>query len=121
MAQATVRVTGLRETLSALNKINREAAKTVRNELKTAAEPVAATAREKLSRYPGASVKTIGPRAVTRGVYVTQRARKVTGLRGDFGALQMRRVLIPALAEHEDSIVKEVDDALSRLARSAGF
>lgn len=116
-----VRITGLRETLSALNRVNREAAKIVKAELVKAAEPVAATAREKLSRYPGASTRTIGPRAVTRGVYVTQRARKVTGLRGDFGALQMTRVLIPALEEHEDDLVDAADDALTRLARSAGF
>lgn len=118
---STLRVKNLRETLRALQKVNKDAGKTIRDDLKEAAEPVASTARAKLSRYVGASVGTIGPRASVRGVFVTQRARKVTGRRADFGALQMRRVLIPALEEHEDEVVDAVEDALDRLGRSAGF
>ena len=121
MAAATVRVRGLRETQRALQKVNKEAAKTVRDALKEATEPVASDARSRLSRYAGASVGTIGPRATNRGVFVTQRARKKTGKRGDFGVLQMQEVLVPALEEHEGEIVERVDDALERLARSARF
>ena len=102
MAAATVRVRGLRETQRALQKVNKEAAKTVRDALKEATEPVASDARSRLSRYAGASVGTIGPRATNRGVFVTQRARKKTGKRGDFGVLQMQEVLVPALEEHEN-------------------
>lgn len=120
-AAATVRVEGLRELNRALNKVNKDAAKTVRDELKTAAEPIAATARSRLSRFQGASTSTIGPPSVTAGVFVTQRKRKVTGKRGDFGALQMRDVLLPALEEHADDAVKAVEQAIDRLGRSAGF
>lgn len=121
MATGTVRVKGLRELQRSLSKVNKEAAKTVKDELKKVAEPVAATARGKLSRYAGASVSTIGPRVGVAGVFVTQRAKKVTGRRGDFGALTMRTALEPALEEHEDHIVNDVEDALDRLGRSAGF
>jgi hypothetical protein len=121
MAEATVRVRGLAETQRALRKVNKEAAKEVRDALKTAAGPVVSTAKLKLGVYPGASVGTIGPKVTMRSVFVTQRARKVTGLRPDFGRLQMTHVLEPALDEHVDDVVDEVEDALENLGRREGF
>lgn len=121
MAAATVRVRGLRETQRALNQVNRRAARAVRERLKKAAEPVAVSARERLSRYQGSSVQTISPRASGGNVFVTQRKKRVTGLRPDFGSLTMREALIPALHEHEDELVQEVEEALDDLGRLAGF
>lgn len=121
MAAATVRVKGLRELMRALNKVNKEAAKTVRAELIKAATPIAVSARSKISRYAGASTSTIGPRASVKGAFVTQRASKVTGVRGDFGVLQMRVGLEPALEEREDETVLAVEQALDRLGVRAGF
>lgn len=121
MAAGTVRVRNLRETQRALSNVSKESAKELRDALKKAAEPVAQTARSKLSRFPGASVRTVGPRVAARGVFVTQRARKVSGLRPDFGRLQMLEVLEPALDEHTDDVVEAVEDALDRLGRKEGF
>lgn len=64
---------------------------------------------------------TLAPRASVKGVFVTQRARKVSGKRADFGTLQMTSVLIPALDEHQDEVLDSVEQALDRLGRSAGF
>jgi hypothetical protein len=121
VASSTVRIKGLRETIRAFNKLEASVALEIRNELKDLAEPVAETARQKISRYAGASVGTIGPRASVRGAFVTQRAKKVTGQRADFGALQMTRGMIPALEEHEDEIVSGVEKTLDRLTATAGF
>jgi hypothetical protein len=121
MAGATVRVRGLAELNRALNTLNKEAKRAVLNELKTAAVPVAVDARSKISRYQGASLGTIRPRATGRSVFVTQSARKVTGKRGDFGALQMTRGLMPALDENTDKIVSGLEHAIDRLAASQGF
>lgn len=115
-----VRVRGLRETVSAFRKYDRALGTELRNELKKAAEPVAASARSKVTRWQGASTK-IAPRASGASVFVRQNARKVTGRRGDFGALQMRRAFIPALQENEEKVLSEVEDALDRFASSAGF
>ena len=117
----TVRIHGLRELNRALGKVNKDAGRKVRDALKEAAEPVAASARTRLARYPGASTATISPRATTRSVFVTQRKRKVSGLRPDFGTLQMKEVLLPALYDHEDDLVDAVEDALDRLGRMQGF
>jgi hypothetical protein len=121
MAEGTVRVKGLRELQSAFRRIDAEAATAVRKDLVETAQPVADAARGKISRYPGASLGTIRLRATTRSVFVTQGKRKVTGRRGDFGALQMRVGLIPALAENSDQIVRGVEQTLDRLASSNGF
>lgn len=117
----TVRVKGLRELQRSLSKVNKGVAKEVRDALKEAAEPVVSEAKAKLSAYPGASVGTIGPRVSVRSVFVTQRARKVSGLRSDFGRLQMTDVLEPALEENRGQVLDEVEDALDRLGRSEGF
>jgi hypothetical protein len=118
---AAVHVRGLRELDRSLGKVNRDAQKSVREGLKEAARPVVEAAKAKEGRWGGASIGTIGPRMVARGVFVTQRARKVTGLRGDFGALQMRQAFIPALEENEEEIVREVEHAIDVLLLGAGF
>jgi hypothetical protein len=121
VAGTTVRVRGLAELNRALNNLNKEAKRAVLDELKKTAEPVAADARSKISRYQGASLGTIKPRATGRSVFVTQNARKVTGKRGDFGALQMTRGLMPALDENTDKIVTGLEHAIDRLAAREGF
>lgn len=120
MAKETVRLRNYRETMRALQKVDKAKGKVIRDELKQAGEVVAVAARERISRYQGARVSQIGPRVSVRGVFVTQRARKVTGQRGDFGSLQMRH-LLGALAENEDKVIEGVEDALDRLIFIHGF
>lgn len=121
MPQAgTVTVRGLNETLRALNKIERGCHKRVLGGLMAAAEPVRRDWIGRIDRYQGASTGTIGPKMTTKGVFVTQRARKRTGKRGDFGALQMRHGL-NALFENYDETVKLTEKALDELTREAGF
>ncbi len=50
-----------------------------------------------------------------------QRARRTTGTRPDFGALQMRKVLIPALDDNEREILAGVEHMLDKLEREHGF
>jgi hypothetical protein len=107
-------------TMRALQSVDKGTAKTIKDELKQAGETVAEEARRRISVYPGARTAQIGPRATNRGVFVTQRARKVTGQRGDFGALQMGH-LIDALDEKEDDVIRGVEAAFDRLADRHGF
>jgi hypothetical protein len=116
-----VRVEGTREVIRAFREIERKLATDFGNDLKRAAEPVVDSAKGKISRYRGASLGTIRSRRRGGTVYVEQSKGKVTGLRGDFGALQMRRGLIPALGENEAQIVAAVNQTLDKYANSAGF
>jgi hypothetical protein len=120
MAAGTVRLKGYRETIRALEQIKRGAGKAMLGGLKDAAEPVRQEWISRLQRYQGASTSTIGPKVLTRGILVTQRARKRTGLRGDFGSLQMRHGLA-ALFDKQDETVKAVEKALDDLTREEGF
>lgn len=109
-----VKITGLRETTSALRKIDKQLPKVIQTELKKAAEPVAASAREKISRFKGAKLNTIRPRATGSAVYVRQNARKVSGLRPDFGRLQQAD-FEEALDENHEEVEDRVEKALDAL------
>lgn len=89
--------------------------------LKEAAEPVRREAQSLVSQYAGAKTSTIGPRVTTSGVYVTQRARKKTGLRADFGALQMVKGFIPALEHNVDEVEDGAERALDTIEHLGGF
>lgn len=117
---SSVRVKGLREVQRALRQVDKQLGNDFREELKKAGEPVAASARAKLTQWQGASTN-VKVHALGKGVFVRQQAKKVTGNRGDFGSLQMRKAFIPALVENEDRIEKDVEDALDRFVDKAGF
>jgi hypothetical protein len=117
----SLKITGLRETQRGFSRLKANIAIEFRKELKQLAEPVAVQARSLLSRYAGASLATIRPRASVRGAFVTQGAKKATGRRGDFGARQMVAGLLPALESEEDNIVAGAERMLDRLTASEGF
>ena len=115
---ATVKIHGLRELNRALNNLER---KDLGRELKEAAEPVVSSAKGKVTRFQGASVGTIRAKRTGLRVFVEQSKAKVTGQRGDFGSLQMRTVLEPALQENEGEVLGKVERALDRWGREEGF
>lgn len=118
---ATIRVSGLKEAQRAFKQCEGNLKKQMLLAGKAAAEPVAVSARSKLDRYNGISLNTIVPRSTMQGAFVTQKAKKVTGLRGDFGALQMTVGLMPALEENTAEIIEIYDHALGALTAEAGF
>jgi hypothetical protein len=120
MAAATVRITGLKELQRALRQVDKSLGADFKNELKKVGEPVARSAASKLTRWRGASTK-VRVHPLGKGVFVRQQARKVTGLRGDFGELQMRDAFEPALDENQHRIVQDLDDAIDRFINHAGF
>lgn len=118
MAAGTVRITGVKETIRSLEKIKRGSGKAVLAGLKEAAEPVRQEWISRIQKYQGVSTSTIGPKLLTKGVVIQQRASKRTGLRGDFGSLQMRHGL-GALFDKQDETLDEVEKALDKLTESA--
>lgn len=120
MAAGTVRIKGYREAMRALESIKRGAGKALLGGLMEAAEPVRKDWVSRLERYPGASTSTIGPKALTKGIVVQQRKRKVTGQRADFGSLQMRHGF-DALESKQDETLKLAEKAMDDLTREEGF
>lgn len=116
-----VHVTGYKESVRALNRVDKGTRRALLAGLKKAAEPVVQDARARLRSYPGLDTGSIVPRASSRGVFITQKHGKRTGTRPDFGALQMRVGLLPAAIDNYDDFVDRVDDALGVLIREEGF
>lgn len=121
MATGTVRVKGLRELRRDFRKISKSLDKEVRDGLKQAAEPVREEAANLFERYDARSAAGYRVSVRQKVVTVQQARRRTTGQRPDFGALQMRRALLPALARREDEVVEGVDRVLDRLAGHNGF
>lgn len=96
-------------------------AKELRSELREAGDIVRDDAAP---RFAGISPKSAaGYRTVVRarGVAVEQRLGRTTGLRPDFGALQMRKALEPAVDAKQSEVIEQVDGMLDRLGRNMGF
>lgn len=117
MAAGTVRLIGYRETLKALDDVDRKAAKL---KMTHVADPVVRDAKRLIGRYRGAKVNLIKPKATARAVVVQQGARKKTGKRPDYGFLQQRR-LEEALEQNEREVIRNVAKAVVELIADAGF
>lgn len=119
---ASVRLHGLKDLHRALKRYGSEVAKEIDDELRAGGEIIAADARARFAMIDVRSAA--GFRSRTKGfgrVVVEQRLRRKTGLRRDFGALQMRRALIPARSAGFDTVVDHLDRMLGRLAGEEGF
>lgn len=114
----TLAVRGLAPMIRDFDKLSRDGlSHPLRSELKRLAEPVARTARHRADEE-GYGCKTVtglqaGVRYAT--AVVRQQNRKTTGKHPEFGDLQMRKVLLPALREHEPEIVAGVEKLLDRM------
>ena len=117
----TIRVENARAVYAAFRKVDQKLATELGADLKKAVAPVVDAAKQKEQRWAGASINTIRSKRSGLRVFVEQSARKKTGLRPDFGALQMSSALEPALEENVEGIRGDVEDTLDRYARAAGF
>lgn len=119
---ASVKVHGLKELQRALKRYGAEATREIDEALKDAGEDIRQRATMKMSMIDLGSA--LGFKAKTKGfgrVVVEQSKRKRTGLHPEFGALQMRRALIPARTEGFDTVVEKIDSLLGRLGGEEGF
>ncbi len=117
----TLVVKGLRELNRDLGRMNKTAQKELQAALRVVAEPVAVAARSKAERFGPRTATKIAAGSSRGQAVVRQRARRTTGRRPDFGALQMRTVLVPALDENAENIVRGVELMLGTLALGNGF
>lgn len=115
--QVTIKVEGLREYQRAVSKAEKETKKVVRERLKEVGDFVRVDAAGKLSQYDAYSASKLRVRVRQAGVFVEQSLRKSTGLRPDFGELQMTRALIPSATENEAELEQKMEEAAEDLVR----
>lgn len=122
MAGSTVRVRGLRELQRDFKKMSGDLNKEVDRELKEAAGIVSEEARSRFVAYNSGSAAGFRPRVKGFGrAFVEQSRRRKTGKRPDYGALQMRKALLPALGAKQNEVIERLDKMLGRLGGDYGF
>jgi hypothetical protein len=106
-------VTGLSELLKASKAAGSATNKEVREAFREAGDIVKVDAVPRLAKYSTKSAAGFKTRVRQRGVAVEQSLLKTTGKRPDWGSLQMRKALFPAVEktwpELEAEFVKAVD------------
>jgi hypothetical protein len=116
MAEETLVVTGYKELLRACDRAGKETKKEVRDTFRKVGDIVKVDAAGKFFAYDVHTAAGFRTVVRARGVSVEQSLRRTTGLRPDFGALQMRRALLPALAEDEPQVEHQFEEAISTVA-----
>lgn len=116
IATETVRVHGIREFVRAASKATKESKTFVRAALRESAMPVRDEAARRISPIDARTAAGYRVAVRQRGVAVEQRLRKTTGTRPDYGALQMRRALLPALRREAANTERRVERALDVIA-----
>lgn len=114
MAQA-IRVRGLRELQRTLQQADKETRKRVREALRETGEIVRKEGASRFSSIDSGSASGFKVRVRQRGVAVEQSRRKTTGKRADYGSLQMRKALVPAIEDKQDEIVEEMEKAIDKI------
>lgn len=122
MASGTIRVKGLKELDRAFGRMAKDLRTELRQELTAAGRIVSDDAR---SRFAGTDARSaMGMRPRIRGgarVVVEQRRRKTTGQHPEFGALQMRRAFLPALASKRGEVERRLERMVDQLGNDNGF
>ncbi len=109
-------VRGYKPFMRAIARANPDSRKEVRNAFKAVGEVIRVKAEEMFQPYSSVSAAGYRVRVRQRGIAVEQRYRKTTGLRPDYGALQMKKALLPARADSYDETQAEFEKALDRVA-----
>lgn len=127
MTDPVARLSGYTELLVALRSLPRAQQTALRAEFRAVGRLVANAARLKFTGGVASSAsiaKTAAgfrPYVRLRGVEVDQTLRRTTGLRPDFGTLQMNRGLLPALEEKTDEIVVGIEAAMDEAQKAVGL
>jgi hypothetical protein len=117
-----VRVKGLREVERAFREMAPETKKAIDRELVDAGKIVARDAARRFSPVNARSAAGFKSRVRSYGrLVVEQRRRRTTGKRPDYGALQMRRALLPARQAHTPLIERRMEQVVDLIARHNGF
>jgi len=112
MAQgSTTAVKNLRDFMRATARAEKASRKLVREEYRAVGDIVKEEGAKLFARIDSDSAAGFRTVVRQRGVSVEQRKRKTTGTRPDYGGLQMRLALLPALDRKEEEVVEQFDRA----------
>jgi hypothetical protein len=113
--QGTLAVKGYRELMRAFKEADKDERKYVREAFKQVGEIVRKDSATLFSTVDTRSAAGYRVYVRQRGVAVEQSIRKTTGKHPEFGKLQMRRALVPALVANDGNIEREMEHALDKV------
>lgn len=116
MADSTIRMRGYREFMRATAKAEKETSRVIHAKLREAGDVVREDAARRFARYDEKTASGFRVRSRIGGVFVEQKLRRTTGQHPEFGAMQMRVALEPALDAKSDEVERRMDQALAELA-----
>jgi hypothetical protein len=117
MARETLAVHGLKEMLKANAKADKETRLAVRHELRAVGDIVKQDAASLFAPVNSRSAAGYKTRVRQRGVAVEQSIRKTTGKHPEYGALQMRKALLPALHANAAETERRMERAMDTISR----
>jgi hypothetical protein len=113
----TLAVHGVKPLLKGLAQADRKTKFTVRAIIRRTGDAVQTNAAGRFAKYDAKSAAGYRTIVRQRGVSVEQKYRKTTGLRPNFGALQMRKALVPAAADKAPETKHAMEIALDEIAQ----
>jgi hypothetical protein len=117
----TVRIVGAKEVERSFRQLRKDVLRELRPALREAGNLVRADAQSNFSSIDARSAAGYKVRVRKRGVAVEQSLRRTTGQHPSYGALQMRRALLPALNSKGPEALRLIDQAINQAERDAGF
>jgi hypothetical protein len=117
----TLQVTGLTELIKALHEVDRGLEKEVREGLREGGQKVQGAATARFMRYGQKTARGFRTVVRQRGVSVEQSLRKTTGLQPQWGKLQMRKGLLPALEAEQGEVAELVEKRVGGLLHRHGL
>lgn len=117
----TVEEHGLTQFLKSASHADRATSRIIRGKFREAGDIVKRGAASRFQEYDARSAAGYRTVVRQRGVAVEQSLRKTTGLRPDFGRLQMEKALMPAAETSEASVVEKINEGLVELTEYFGW
>jgi hypothetical protein len=117
VARETVAVRGLTELIRDFKHLDKPVKTRLRQSLRDVGDVVKQDAATRFSSTDSRSAAGYKTRVRQRGVAVEQSIRKTTGKHPEYGSLQMRKALLPALMSNEQDMHRELERTLDRISR----
>ena len=118
---ATLQIVGYREFMRGLAGCDRATKRSVRAVLRRAGDAVKADASGRFAPVDARSAAGYRTVVRQRGIAVEQSIRRTTGQHPEYGALQMRRALIPALDDNEERTYQAIERAMDDIALTFNY
>ena len=117
MAQAVWTTRGFTGLIRATRQMEPDTRKYVRQAFREVGEAVRQEAQALFSPIDPTTAAGFKVRVRQRGIAVEQSIRKTTGARPDYGALMMRKALLPARADKLGDTQRAMEEALEKVVR----